>query len=285
MFSRRDLKITFYRSSGPGGQRKNKVETAVRISHIPTGITASATEFRSQAQNRALALERLAPRLDQRPLAGAARRAGPPRRGERGVEVERQVAGALEALGRVLLQAVDCLQQLEGRIDEYREAIDACKQQLALVDEEHRRLLQSRETLLGRIDVEDVLGNHAAVRRPGHGWEQGGEPGVPAEDLDDEEALVAAGRRAQRVGHLDRARDAGGEADAVVGPGDVVVHGLRDRDHPHALSVQANGVRKGVVAPDRDQDVDADPVDVRQDLRGQVVRLRFELQHVRAGGR
>jgi protein subunit release factor B len=63
MFSRRDLKITFYRSSGPGGQRKNKVETAVRITHIPTGIIASATEFRSQAQNRALALERLAAKL------------------------------------------------------------------------------------------------------------------------------------------------------------------------------------------------------------------------------
>ena len=63
MFARRDLKITFYRSSGPGGQRKNKVETAVRITHIPTGITASATEFRSQAQNRALALERLAAKL------------------------------------------------------------------------------------------------------------------------------------------------------------------------------------------------------------------------------
>jgi protein subunit release factor B len=63
MFPRRDLKITFYRSSGPGGQRKNKVETAVRITHLPTGIIASATEFRSQAQNRALALERLAAKL------------------------------------------------------------------------------------------------------------------------------------------------------------------------------------------------------------------------------
>jgi len=63
VFSRRDLKITFYRSSGPGGQRKNKVETAVRITHIPTGIIASATESRSQAQNRARALERLAAKL------------------------------------------------------------------------------------------------------------------------------------------------------------------------------------------------------------------------------
>ncbi len=59
----RDIKISFYRSSGPGGQRKNKVETAVRITHIPTGITAIATEHRSQAQNRALALRRLSEKL------------------------------------------------------------------------------------------------------------------------------------------------------------------------------------------------------------------------------
>jgi chromosome segregation protein len=46
-------------------------------------------------------------------------------------------------------------QQVEERIGEYREAIDVCKQQLAQVDEEHRRLLQSRETLLGRIEREE----------------------------------------------------------------------------------------------------------------------------------
>jgi protein subunit release factor B len=65
---KRDLKIHFYRSSGPGGQRKNKVETAVRVTHLPTGITASATESRSQAQNRSLALERLQAKLRKRCL-------------------------------------------------------------------------------------------------------------------------------------------------------------------------------------------------------------------------
>lgn len=55
--------IETYRSRGPGGQRKNKVETAVRLNHPPSGITVIATEHRSQAENRKLALERLRKRL------------------------------------------------------------------------------------------------------------------------------------------------------------------------------------------------------------------------------
>jgi protein subunit release factor B len=58
-----DIEETFYRSSGPGGQRKNRRETAVRLRHIPTGITVVATEHRSQAKNRQLAMMRLKERL------------------------------------------------------------------------------------------------------------------------------------------------------------------------------------------------------------------------------
>ncbi len=59
----KEVEITFFKSSGPGGQRKNKKETAVRIYHPGSGITVIATEYRSQAMNKALALRRLHERL------------------------------------------------------------------------------------------------------------------------------------------------------------------------------------------------------------------------------
>jgi protein subunit release factor B len=55
--------VETYKSGGPGGQRKNKTETAVRLTHLPSGITVIATEYRSQAQNRKLVFERLQERL------------------------------------------------------------------------------------------------------------------------------------------------------------------------------------------------------------------------------
>jgi protein subunit release factor B len=61
-----ELEEHFDRSSGPGGQNVNKVSTKVTVRHIPTGITVTVQDTRSQARNRALARQRLAEALRAR---------------------------------------------------------------------------------------------------------------------------------------------------------------------------------------------------------------------------
>ncbi len=87
--------VEAYASPGPGGQKKNRTASSVRIRHRPTGVVRIATESRSQTRNKALALERLGealaararrprPRIATRPSAAS---------GERRLEAKRLVAG------------------------------------------------------------------------------------------------------------------------------------------------------------------------------------------------
>jgi len=84
----RECEITAYKSSGPGGQKKNKTESSVRVRHTPTGIMRIATESRSQRRNRVLALERVWLALERRAYRPPPRKATKPSR----AAVERRLA-------------------------------------------------------------------------------------------------------------------------------------------------------------------------------------------------
>ncbi len=67
-----ELEETFSRSGGPGGQNVNKVSTRVSLRHLPTNLTVTVQDSRSQAMNRQLARERLLAALQARELEAVA---------------------------------------------------------------------------------------------------------------------------------------------------------------------------------------------------------------------
>lgn len=74
---------TFFTAGGPGGQHRNKTESGVRLVHPPTGVVVTATERRSQAQNRSEAVARLRERLALLARREKPRRATRPTRGSK----------------------------------------------------------------------------------------------------------------------------------------------------------------------------------------------------------
>ena len=61
-----ECRVETFRAGGPGGQHQNKTESAVRLTHLPTGISVTARDSRSQHRNRQIALARLRAALEER---------------------------------------------------------------------------------------------------------------------------------------------------------------------------------------------------------------------------
>ncbi|HET7784953.1 MAG TPA: peptide chain release factor-like protein [Myxococcales bacterium] len=75
--------VQAHRASGPGGQHRNKSETAIRLVHGPSGVSAEGKDERSRAQNLRIALGRLREKLARRAYRPPPRRPTKPTRGSR----------------------------------------------------------------------------------------------------------------------------------------------------------------------------------------------------------
>jgi protein subunit release factor B len=61
----RECEVDTFRSSGPGGQHVNKTESAVRLTHLPSGVIVTSRQERSQHQNKAVCLRKLRERIER----------------------------------------------------------------------------------------------------------------------------------------------------------------------------------------------------------------------------
>jgi peptide chain release factor 1 len=135
-----DLKIDVYRSTGPGGQSVNTTDSAVRITHLPTGLVVSMQDEKSQIQNRAKALRVLRARLyeleraRQQEEVSAARRAqiGTGERAEK-IRTYNFPENRLTD-HRIKLTVHQLDRVLEGGLDEFTDALTAEDRRRALED-------------------------------------------------------------------------------------------------------------------------------------------------------
>jgi peptide chain release factor 1 len=133
-----DLQIDVYRSSGPGGQSVNTTDSAVRITHKPSGIVVSMQDEKSQLQNREKALRVLRARLYERALAEQQAELAADRRsqvgtGDRAEKIRTYNYGERRVTDHRIKLTVHNLDQiLEGELDELTAALQG--------DEKRRRL-------------------------------------------------------------------------------------------------------------------------------------------------
>ena len=130
----RDIRVDVYRSSGPGGQGVNTTDSAVRLTHIPTGLVVTCQDERSQIKNRAKAMRVLKARLleraqEEQQAAIAADRRSQVGTGERSERIRTyNVAQNRVTDHRIGLTVHRLPEVLEGDLDELIEALAAAEQ-------------------------------------------------------------------------------------------------------------------------------------------------------------
>ncbi|MEX2212100.1 MAG: peptide chain release factor 1 [Gaiellaceae bacterium] len=133
-----DLKVDVYRSTGPGGQSVNTTDSAVRITHVPTGIVVSMQDEKSQLQNRQKALRVLRARLfelerGKREAEEAATRRAQIGTGERAEKIRTyNFAESRVTDHRIKLTVHQLDRVLEGELDELTEGLQAEERRRAL---------------------------------------------------------------------------------------------------------------------------------------------------------
>ncbi len=133
-----DLQIDVYRSSGPGGQSVNTTDSAVRITHRPSGIVVSMQDEKSQLQNREKALRVLRARLYERALAEQQAELAADRRsqvgtGDRAEKIRTYNYGERRVTDhRIKLTVHNLDQVLEGQLEELTAALQADERRLRL---------------------------------------------------------------------------------------------------------------------------------------------------------
>ena len=132
-----DLQIDVYRSSGPGGQSVNTTDSAVRITHKPSGIVVSMQDEKSQLQNREKALRVLRARLYERALTEQQAELAADRRsqvgtGDRAEKIRTYNYGERRVTDhRIKLTVHNLDQMLEGELDEFTAALQADEKRAA----------------------------------------------------------------------------------------------------------------------------------------------------------
>jgi peptide chain release factor 1 len=133
-----DLQIDVYRSSGPGGQSVNTTDSAVRITHKPSGVVVSMQDEKSQLQNRERALRVLRARLYERALAEQQAELAADRRsqvgtGDRAEKIRTYNYGERRVTDhRIKLTVHNLDQVLEGQLDELTAGLQAHDKRLRL---------------------------------------------------------------------------------------------------------------------------------------------------------